>query len=83
MSHVSGLWQVLGERIIVASGASKTRTMVCSRAPEMSRFPDAQLRIEGLVRSLSPGRAWREPVGLMNCLESIGAMVSQSAMFGG
>lgn len=47
MSHVSGLWRVLGERIIVAFGASKTRAMVCNRAPEISRFPDAQLRIGG------------------------------------
>jgi hypothetical protein len=31
--------------------------------PAISRFPDAQLRICGLVRSLSSGRAPRGPVG--------------------
>jgi len=31
--------------------------------PGISRFPDAQLRICGLVRSLSSGRALRGPGG--------------------
>jgi len=79
MSHVSGLWRVLGERIIVAFGASKTRAMVCNRAPEISRFPDAQLRIGGWSGACHRAALAADPLGPSGNDEaslSIGAIFS-------